>query len=253
MKKHKYFINSLFNKKFSKKVGLLSAIVVITLLLPFITNFLVTHLNFEHENEYVGFFGNYFGSIVAIAGVVLTIRYTTQQESENRRLQVIPYIEVEYVKDRYLTDQGSGITVGDYEKYNKRFLGHLKLQNVGLGSAIDLRIHDITFRGEEQNFSFGLHSVIRPDQTVCVNIDIRIFLQDITGMELEEMKRYINAGGTIVMNITYKDLLSNSYTQTIRLLCLVSLEYNPETTTGQLFAETRLNLDDKSKPKLVTG
>ncbi|PFF32051.1 hypothetical protein CN327_17680 [Bacillus cereus] len=250
MKKYTELIKQTLNTKKSKQILLLLVIIIVTLLLPYLTNLLVTQLHFKHENEWVGFYGNYFGSIVAILGIYLTIRFTTKEENENRRLQIVPYIEVKYVDQEYLTNEGSGITVGDWDKYNNRMVGHLQLQNVGLGAAIDLRIQDITFRDKREDFSIESRAVIRPDQTVTVNTDITLFLQDLTNMEVEEMQEYTN-GGTIVMNINYKDLLNNYYTQTIYLVCSVTLEYNPEDKTGKLHPEVYLSLDDTSKPKLI--
>ncbi|MGG0648528.1 hypothetical protein ABE083_16940 [Bacillus mycoides] len=250
MKKYTELIKQILNTKKSKQILLLLVIIIVTLLLPYLTNLLVTQLHFKHENEWVGFYGNYFGSIVAILGIYLTIRFTTKEENENRRLQIVPYIEVKYVDQEYLTNEGSGITVGDWDKYNNHMVGHLQLQNVGLGAAIDLRIQDITFRDKRENLSIESRAVIRPDQTVTVNTDIALFLQDLTNMEVEEMQEYINSG-TIVMNINYKDLLNNYYTQTIYLVCSVTLEYNPEDKTGKLHPNVYLSLDDTSKPKLI--
>ncbi|MGG0277786.1 hypothetical protein [Bacillus rhizoplanae] len=252
MSKHKQFINSLSKTITNKKV-ILILVFFVTLLLPFITNFLVTHLNLEDEyrNEYVGFFGNYLGSIVTIVGVWLTIRFTTKEENENRRLQIIPYIETSFTESELTIGQNPDrekelrIEVGDWENQNKRITGHLKLQNVGLGSAIDVKIHDVFF--ENQPFlNVPVINVLKQDGDTSIGVEISLVLPDTLRKTIAELK---SQSKELHMKLSYKDLLGNTYIQKLSIICSIVVFYGLDDIITALDVNTYLR--HEGQPQLV--
>ena len=55
------------------------------------------------NSDWVGFIGGYVGAIigavVSLTGIVITIRYTNEQNREDRELQVRPYCSIRYVSN----------------------------------------------------------------------------------------------------------------------------------------------------------
>ncbi|MDA2069892.1 MULTISPECIES: hypothetical protein [Bacillus cereus group] len=229
-----------------KKKLLYGGIATLFLASPIITNFIVTHTKFEESNDWIGFYGNVLSSIAGLIGIILTIRFTTREENENRRLQVVPYLDISY-EPKY--DEVIRTTIEMREpEYNRKVVGRLTLHNVGLGSVVDLRIHDITFSGKKQNFTINSSNVVRVDTEKVFNLAIGIFLPEKTITNQESCQHHAKSR-ELKMKLSYKDLLGNEYSQNLVFIVSVASEYNPDTSICQCHVNEYLNF--VSKPELI--
>ncbi|WP_212936554.1 hypothetical protein [Bacillus hominis] len=228
-----------------RKKFLYGGIATLFLASPIITNFIVTHTNFEESNDWIGFYGNVLSSIAGLIGIILTIRFTTREENENRRLQVVPYLEISYEPK---SDGIKRTTIEMREpEHNHVVIGRLILYNVGLGSVVDLRIHDIIFSGEKQNFTINSTNVVRVNTEVIINLAIGIFVPTTTTNH-ETCQRHAKSR-ELKMKLSYKDLLGNEYSQNLVFIVSVASEYNPDTSVCQCHVSEYLNF--VSKPELI--
>lgn len=94
-----------------KKTIFIAALISIILIvgLPLAIDWLIIGNKFPsniENSDWVGFFGGYIGSIigavVSLLGIIITIRYTNEQNKKDRELQVRPYCAIRYVHDNKL-------------------------------------------------------------------------------------------------------------------------------------------------------
>ena len=88
-----------------KKYGwIILGSVIAAIALPLAIDWLIIGNSFPSNisnSDWVGFLGGYIGAIigavVSLVGIVITIRYTNEQNREDRELQVRPYCTIRYV------------------------------------------------------------------------------------------------------------------------------------------------------------
>lgn len=136
-----------------KKLIVLSIIVlVVIVLLPIAMDWIIVGNAIPSNvsnSDWVGFFGGYIGALIGAAtslgGIVITIRYTNQENKKDRELQVRPYCSLRYVPTKELTHGekilGSYMIAFDPKENNGPFInGVLYIKNIGLGPAINFKI-----------------------------------------------------------------------------------------------------------------
>lgn len=112
------------------------------------------------NTEWVSFFGSYLGAIlgavVSLVGIIITIRYTKDENKKEHELQVRPYCTIRFVagKERFDCKQVlEGLELG-FEGQRKDMLpytGILYIRNIGLGPAIEFNfLHELSDTGREQ-------------------------------------------------------------------------------------------------------
>lgn len=76
---------------------------------PLVIDWLIIGNSFPSNvsnSDWVGFLGGYIGAIigavVSLIGIIITIRYTNEQNKMDRELQVRPYCSIRYVHDNKL-------------------------------------------------------------------------------------------------------------------------------------------------------
>ena len=84
--------------------GILLAILIVAV--PVIIDWLIIGSDIPSNisnSEWVNFLGSYIGAVlgamVSLAGIIITIRYTNEQNRIDRELQVRPYCSIRYVHE----------------------------------------------------------------------------------------------------------------------------------------------------------
>lgn len=83
--------------------------IVILALIPFVMDWIIIGSNFPsniNNSDWVGFLGSYIGAVlgvlVSLVGIIITIKYTNEQNKLDRELQIRPYCSIRYVHDSKL-------------------------------------------------------------------------------------------------------------------------------------------------------
>lgn len=126
--------------------------ILIIVLLPIIVNsyMLIPSHSFDRgsTDAWISFFGSFYGGIIGglatIIGIWLTLKYTKEKDESEKKRSVLPYLQV--VDDTKRVDCLS-YTVRSEITPNSIKNSNLKIQNVGLGTAID-----ITFNFHEEEY-----------------------------------------------------------------------------------------------------
>ncbi|MCR8866885.1 hypothetical protein NQ109_28575 [Priestia megaterium] len=237
-------------KRIIKGKRLLYIILIILFVsFPFLTNYLVEVINFEHDSEWIGFFGNYFGSIVGVLGILLTIQFTTREENENRRLQVIPYIEVTYSPD-LLIDSYTTFSFDCKKEPGQFYKGQLKFKNIGLGAAVDLELGHLNYNYGQisNNLSITLTNVMRQEEEVAINTALKVHKREWDGKDEEEALEYPKEE-IIELTLTYKDFLNNTYCHNIRLIVHFDINWFGDKPRPTIVSN--IKLDNQNKPRLI--
>lgn len=201
------------------------------------------------NSDWVGFFGGYIGSligaIVSVAGIIITIRYTNEQNKKDRELQIRPYCAVRYVNDNKLvgTDKIIGeLPIGCEPKENKgsKYTSIIYIKNIGLGPAVEFdfdmdeindgRAHYPILMQRNVDTSNRIVNLLEPGEEAAYPIHIFFNFDKITEddfidlggstlsrytVKAEVMQKYKNFD--IVIHIKYHDLFMNTYYQKIVL------------------------------------
>ena len=240
MKKKKIFI-----------IILISLILIIGL--PLVIDWLIIGNKFPSNIEnsnWVSFFGGYIGSligaVVSLIGIIITIRYTNEQNKKDRELQVRPYCAMRYVHDNKLVGTNKIIAelpIGCEPKENNgsEYTSIIYIKNIGLGPAIefDFKVDEIDDGRKhypilmQQNSDTSSYSVnlLQPGEEAAFPIHIYFNFDKITEADFvdsrkskilkymlkdEIMEKYKNFN--IVIHIKYHDLFMNMYYQKITLM-----------------------------------
>ena len=201
------------------------------------------------NSDWVGFFGGYIGSligaIVSLVGIIITIRYTNEQNKKDRELQIRPYCAVRYVDDNKLvgTDKIIGeLLFGCEPKENNgpEYTSIIYIKNIGLGPAVEFdfdideindgREHYPIIMQRDADTLNRLVNLLEPGEEAAFPIHIFFNFDKITEDDFHDsggcaLSRYIVKDEVIhkyknfdiVIHIKYHDLFMNTYYQKIVL------------------------------------
>lgn len=238
-----------------KKKILICGVILLLLIvvLPLAIDWIVIGNNFPSNignSEWVGFLGAYIGALigaaVSLAGIVITIRYTNDQNDKNRELQVRPYCTFRYVHDNKLVGTNKIIAelpIGCEPKENNgpRYTSILYIKNIGLGPAVEFdfsvdeilddRQHYLIFMQQNEDVSNRRVNHLAPGDEAAFPIYFYFNFDKISandffdydedtkmrgyGVKYEIMQKYKNFD--VVIHMKYYDMFNNQYYQKITL------------------------------------
>lgn len=201
------------------------------------------------NSDWVNFFGGYIGAligaIVSLAGIIITIRYTNEQNKKDRELQVRPYCAMRFVHDDKLVGTNriiAELPIGCEPRENNgpKYTGIIYIKNIGLGPALEFdfdrdeiddgREHYPILMQRNTDTSNRLVNILQPGEEAAFPIYIyfnfdKITEDDFLDLGESEMSRYIvkhevmhkYKNFDIVLHIKYQDLFMNTYYQKITL------------------------------------
>lgn len=227
--------------------------VILIFIIPFVVDWLIIGNSITSNvsnSDWVGFLGGYIGSLigatVSLIGIVITIRYTNEQNKKDRELQIRPYCSVRYVHDDHLV--GTNKIIGQLpigcepQKNNgPRYTSIIYIKNIGLGPAVEFEFDvDEIDDGREhypilmqRDAKTGNHStnLLQSGEEAALPIYIYfnfdpIYEDDFIewddvmpeykySVKSEIMKKYKNFNITI--HVKYHDMYQNTYYQKISL------------------------------------
>lgn len=239
MKKKKVFI-----------IILISLILIVGL--PFAIDWLIIRnrvpSNIENS-DWVSFFGGYIGSLIGAAislvGIIITIRYTNEQNKKDRELQVRPYCAMRYVHDNKLRGTNKIIAelpIGCEPRENNgpEYTSIIYIKNIGLGPAVEFhfdvdeiddgRDHYPILMQRNADTSNRSVNLLQPGEEAAFPIRIFFNFDKITEDDFidlgehgpsrytvkhEVMQKYKNFD--IVVHVKYHDMFKNTYYQKVTL------------------------------------
>ena len=192
-----------------------------------------------------GYIGAIIGAIVSLVGIIITIRYTNEQNKKDRELQIRPYCSIRYVHDNKLV--GTNKIIGQFllgceprQNNGPNYTSILYLKNIGLGPAVefDFDVDEIDDGRKhyhpilvQKNADISNHSVnlLQPGEEAAFPICIYFnfdeiteddFLNDPSGLtkyflKTEVQQKYKNFD--IVIHVKCHDMFMNTYHQKITL------------------------------------
>ena len=235
--------------KWKTLVCVLSCVVVIVGI-PLAMDWIIIGNRFPSHisnSDWVGFFGGYIGSIISctfsLLGITWTIKFTRNQNSADRELQIRPYFDLVCNTCKGFPDIWKGyiqiITYSNYEHVvDVAGTTYLYFKNVGQGSAINVNfsvaIEGVAFQYEarynNQNAIVSGYSV-SPNERAAITIDLYCNKPSPSSREvekknktLEELKACYPENYKFVVDMTYGDLLGNSFTQKLHFSVLYGLK-----------------------------
>ena len=159
------------------------------------------------NSDWVSFFGGYIGAligaIVSLAGIIITIRYTNEQNKKDRELQVRPYCAMRFVHDDKLVGTKriiAQLPIGCEPRENNgpKYTGIIYIKNIGLGAACPIYMY------------FNFDKITEDDFLDLGESEMSRYI-----VKHEVMHKYKNFD--IVLHIKYQDLFMNTYYQKITL------------------------------------
>lgn len=215
------------------------------------------------NREWASFLGGFIGAFFSIIGVVVTIQFTSSQNKKDRELQIRPYFDIGFrSKDIY-----SGLTKsigiiplqfsdGETKPEKNEFdiTCSLQLLNAGLGSAIEIEYNyeivncdrslgPVLLNPENHIFSSCIQAneaayLFIYLQTNCISQEIKNHQKIQTQVDHNDVIAEIIKGNDIknygkidiVITVFYKDILYNTFKQTITLQLDPSFSINDSKT-----------------------
>lgn len=199
--------------------------------------------------DWVGFLGGYIGSIigaaVSLVGIVITIRYTNEQNQKDRELQVRPYCSIRYVAEpKTLTTrkQLGCLMIGcePQENGGPRYSSVIYIKNIGMGPAIEFqfdvddiddgREHYLVLQQRTPETANNAVNLLQAGEEAIIPINIWFNFDPITSDDIEiieddplgkyhikptVLRKYRNF--TIHITVRYCDIYQNEYSQEITL------------------------------------
>lgn len=225
--------------------------IVILALIPFVMDWIIIGSNFPsniNNSDWVGFLGSYIGAVlgalVSLAGIIITIKYTNEQNKLDRELQIRPYCSIRYVHDSKLvgTNKILGALPIECEPSKNNGPKHvsiLYIKNIGLGPAIEFefkidniddgRQHGLVFMQRNEDTSNRSVTSLQPGDEAAFSIHINFNFDPIEdtafirygegkneySIKEEVMRKYKNFN--IIIHMFYRDMFQNKYYQKIVL------------------------------------
>ena len=228
-------------------VLLICLVIVLIILIPIGIDHLIIgngiYSNISNS-DWVSFLGSYIGSLigagVSVVGIFMTIKFSEKQSKndrefmiemnrEERRLSISPLLICQTDNNIHKFDS-SFISSLDGEKSNTPFNVLIVITNVGIGDAVDFELSFISYNEEDMRQSL-VSNYFKKDTSMRVLVDLSIYLlempEDIDDhlekqpegrlLEYAVPEKYNHRGGNIKMEIKYKDLIGNAYSQEMNL------------------------------------
>jgi hypothetical protein len=245
------------SKKLKWWIGLGSFLFFIS---PIIVNTIVIFeppfgITVMETNDWIGFFGNFLGGLVTVVGLIVTILYTNYQYKDQDRKRILPYFRIiQFQKDEALKIDKkkyklgihaglAGIKVRPNDIYFKKIEFYGEIKNIGLGNAIDIGIKDLQLEnkilktkdlivlssytphilevGEDFNFEISLSEVLLEERFFTT-----VFLKAHTNYEQKKTSDLPKI--KFSFNLTFKDLLGNTYNQIVTTYLQIDHRNNEE-------------------------
>ena len=230
------------------------------------------------NSDWVGFLSGYIGSIVSMAGIIITIIYTNKQSKKDRENQVRPYCNVRFVP----ADKGVStktvldrISIGCGEVHDNPdcYKCLLFVKNIGLGPAIEFEITIDDFDDGREHYLLFLQ---RTPQTVnahvnslqpgeesavllCVDFnfdsipdeDVTSRFEEILGRNIFELSpnvcdKYKNY--KLIIHIQYHDMYENVFEQKVVLQSEIHSLIDKD---GHAKFIGGYRLDEKTIPRMI--
>lgn len=183
------------------------------------------------DSDWASFLSSYIGSLIGITigfiGIIVTIKFTANQNKEDRRLQVAPCLSITFKS----TEQLPTIDIFDYilyseKNYNTNVYGILTLKNVGFGPLVECIISDVYYNNSlfpraiktlnTNALESGGQWYISIGLGVVSGIITKEYLMQNEKGELWPSPNDPNLKNrTLEFTLSYKDIINTSYKQTI--------------------------------------
>lgn len=264
-----------------KKYGwIIFGSLIAAIVLPLAIDWLIIGNNFPSNisnSDWVGFLGGYLGAIigaiVSVAGIVITIRYTNEQNREDRELQVRPYCTIRYVstpKSVTTKKELSCFMLGCEPKENNgpRYQSVIYIKNIGLGPAIEFKFdvddiddgreHYLIIPQQTPEIMNNAVNLLQPGEEAIVPVSIWFNFDPITEADIEIVEgaplgkyqikygilsKYKNFD--IIITVNYYDMYQNEYSQKVKLS---SNMYASITQEGKAKHLCDINLEEATVP-----
>ena len=235
-----------------KYVWIILGSVIAAIVLPLAIDWFIIGNSFPSNisnSDWVGFLGGYIGAIigavVSLVGIIITIRYTNDQNREDRELQVRPYCTVRYVSNpkSVTTKKELGcLMLGCEPQKNNgpRYQSVIYIKNIGLGPAIEFKfdVDDIDDGREHYpiipqqtpEIMNNAVNLLQPGEEAIIPVSIWFNFDPITEADIEIVedatsgKYHIKHGVLskyknfdIIITVKYCDMYQNEYSQKITL------------------------------------
>ena len=251
--------------------------IAIIIFVPLILDWVIIGNDFPSNitnSDWVGFFGGYIGAlmgaIVSLIGIIITIRYTNEQNKKDRELQIRPYCIVRHVNDNKLVGTQKILAecqIGCEPQNNNgpEHISIIYIKNIGLGPAIDFSIYIDKIDDGRKHFpiltSWSVQAAnstvnhLQPGEEAAFPIHIHFNFDPITADDVEEieglgktvkistMQKYKNFD--LKIKITYHDMYNNEYSQKIILASNMSVSGD---STGVFRHTCSIHLKEASMP-----
>lgn len=230
------------------------------------------------NSDWVGFLSGYIGSIVSMAGIIITIIYTNKQNKKDRENQVRPYCTVRFVPaDKGVSTKtvlerlscGCGKVHDNPDCYECL----LFVKNIGLGPAIEFEITIDNFNDGREHYLLLLQRTaqtanarvnsLQPGEEsailLCVDFnfdsisdeDVTSEFNEILGMTMYDIapnvrNKYKNYHLTI--NIRYHDMYENIFEQKVILQSEIHSLIDRD---GHAKFVGGYRLDEKTIPRMI--
>lgn len=187
----------------------------------------------QTDNDWIGFWGAYIGGCITLSGVFITILYTRKDEKNRQKLSIRPFLTVsEY--DNYDRLKGILLPIGveidgsvDSSENNAIKVDNAiitcEMINVGLGTAINCRIHNVNIEEKTYHFESKKFPALQVNGKFYTRIQFRninINRNELSRRFSEENNRLRLISGEqgdsrilISFDIYYEDLLGNNLKQ----------------------------------------
>ncbi|VYU47400.1 hypothetical protein [Clostridium tertium] len=253
-------------------IGIAIIIVTVVIIIPLVIDYLVIGNNIPSNisnSEWVGFLGSYVGAIVGslatLIGIFITINFTKkqaeldrensreilnqdikfarEQAQEDRRLSVMPYLQLSLNKNKIAEEHDMNILYVIDEDYNKYSLATLTIKNIGVGSVFNFSIKNICFNDIKIGYSLegNEDAILQVDKHWNLLIDLRFKLEELSLDLFDKLpngsssitnysipSRYSNKGGRLKFTIEYSDILQNKYYKEVEIVLGIGITYHEE-------------------------
>lgn len=153
------------------------------------------------NGDWIGFMGNYIGAIIGGFTAYFVARYQVdiqkKQEMQNQILGIKPYLRITNDESNKDDDKDHYFFITRQQTKNSSIgLCFIRIENIGLGTAIDIKFTELT--GYEPNVELWQTSLLVSEDRQSV-----ITIHD----------DFTKRQGTKMLTVTYSDLLGNNYRQ----------------------------------------
>lgn len=257
-----------FNSKYFKFViiSIISIIVV-----PIFMDFFIIGNNFSsniNNSDWVGFLGNYIGSIIGslttLIGILITLNFTKHETAEDRRLLVSPYLKFNIGDTKFNIKHDIEISSFIDRDDNTKINATVSIKNIGMGPLLDFEIDDVNFNGQTSpHAGYENYAILEKGDEWLMLIDLRLRLEKIPNdellkslpgslVELYPPEKYMNRGGILSIHIRYRDLIGNQYKQDIKIQMNIEVTTNDKNGLNWEYLSSPLRIMDIGKCCVIT-